>query len=1088
LTTFAAPPRARLRALATAAVCATGFVALSVPAEASEPERAVLDRTNTEPVEVSPRTNRAQDRLRRKLGEAALLDSDPVTGTPRILARLDGFLTPPSSEDAETIALGYVRDNLDAFGLAARDLGSLRMTSRRRGTDGTVHLSWEQRSGGLPNVDGGLHAAVTAEGRLLNVRGGVVPDLERDAPAPLVSAPTAYATALPGAAPAPPSGDASGVDRTRSFADGSSASLVSYQDDGVDRLGWRLLIPASSEAFYDAIVDARTGALQRRINRVRFASQIRQFDVNPRAEGGTPTTTDLPAHWLDGGTDLSGPFVHAVSDLDDSIRLADGGPPYGLTQEPDANDAVESTAPELEEPDWLFNPVFGPSMDFCEPLCSWKGDTLSNRTVNREFSTAQLFWYVNTFRDHLAQPPIGFTAATGGFEGDDPVLAQSLDGAITNPGGSRPDDEHVDNASMLTLPDGQRGLMQLHLFRFGKRYDGAHDAGLVFHEYTHGLTDRLVKDAQGFGAMSGPQPGALAEGISDFYALDFLAESQPTLVPDDADTPGEVLFGRWLGALRTQAVDCRAGEPGPNDECPGTPTGGPGGYEYADFGRVEAAPEIHSDGEIWAQTLWDLRTALMTARPDGLTRTRAYVTEGLRLAPDNPTFLDMRNAIVQAAVTLHGEEDWTLIWDVFKTRGMGWSASTDGPADLTPVAANDVPPLPSDTTGRGGVAGIVTDAAGAPVAGAGVAVAGHDSGLGATDLQSTTGPDGRYALSSVPAGLYSDFYVSEPGFQEITTSLAVTAGATTPIDFSPLKRDYASTFSGGSATTPGPNFGGDGCGPTQGIDDDKSTVWSTPADAGPQDLVIDLGRQIDLDGVRIDPRAGCGDGPEASLHQYELAASDGPGQPFEQIASGEVGTPDPRGYVSLPLGGDLGGRRLLRLRAIAPRALDQGGDESFMDVSELEVTGTPVPDPPPPPPPPPPPDPPPPPPPAIPAPQPQPQPSPPPQQPPAGPRPTLLLDGSLTASRKGFFKVRAFFGDAAPVGDARFTVLNAKRKRLARATTPVRVGRIVVKTLRLSKRGRRAIKPGRSKTITLELRLPSGEKLRKTLKLTRKRR
>jgi hypothetical protein len=103
-------------------------------------------------------------------------------------------------------------------------------------------------------------------------------------------------------------------------------------------------------------------------------------------------------------------------------------------------------------------------------------------------------------------------------------------------------------------------------------------------------------------------------------------------------------------------------------------------------------------------------------------------------------------------------------------------------------------------------------------------------------------------------------------------------------------------------------------------------------------------------------------------------------------------------------------------------------------------------------------------------------------------RPTLLLDGSLTASRKGLFKVNAFFGDAAPGGDARFTVLNAKRKRLARATTPVRAGRFVVKTLRLNKRGRQAIKPGRSKTVTLELRLPNGQKLFKSLKLARKRR
>jgi hypothetical protein len=115
--------------------------------------------------------------------------------------------------------------------------------------------------------------------------------------------------------------------------------------------------------------------------------------------------------------------------------------------------------------------------------------------------------------------------------------------------------------------------------------------------------------------------------------------------------------------------------------------------------------------------------------------------------------------------------------------------------------------------------------------------------------------------------------------------------------------------------------------------------------------------------------------------------------------------------------------------------------------------------------------------------------NPPPTNPPpsANVRATDLLDGSLRANRKGFFKVRTFFGDAAPAGDARFTVLNKRGKRLARATTPVRPGSNVAKTLRLNRRGRKAIKPGRSKRITLELRLPNGQKLKASLRLSRRR-
>ena len=45
---------------------------------------------------------------------------------------------------------------------------------------------------------------------------------------------------------------------------------------------------------------------------------------------------------------------------------------------------------------------------------------------------------------------------------------------------------------------------------------------MVYHEYAHGLSERLVTDAQGFGALIGAQPGAIAEGTSDYYAMDYL--------------------------------------------------------------------------------------------------------------------------------------------------------------------------------------------------------------------------------------------------------------------------------------------------------------------------------------------------------------------------------------------------------------------------------------------------------------------------------------------------------------------------------------------------------------------------------------
>ena len=115
-------------------------------------------------------------------------------------------------------------------------------------------------------------------------------------------------------------------------------------------------------------------------------------------------------------------------------------------------------------------------------------------------------------------------------------------------------------------------------------------------------------------------------------------------------------------------------------------------------------------------------------------------------------------------------------------------------------------------------------------------------------------------------------------------------------------------------------------------------------------------------------------------------------------------------------------------------------------------------------------------------------PQPPPPPPPPVAKASRLVDSRLKADRKGFFKVRVAFGDTAPLGRARLTVLTRKGKRLARATTPVRRGRTVTKTLRLTAKARRTIRPGRSKRVKLELRLPGGAKLSKSLRLSRARR
>ena len=60
--------------------------------------------------------------LRRDLGAQGIVQVDPLTRTPRIVAKTNGYLTARSSRPARVIALGYVRSHPGVFRLSTREL------------------------------------------------------------------------------------------------------------------------------------------------------------------------------------------------------------------------------------------------------------------------------------------------------------------------------------------------------------------------------------------------------------------------------------------------------------------------------------------------------------------------------------------------------------------------------------------------------------------------------------------------------------------------------------------------------------------------------------------------------------------------------------------------------------------------------------------------------------------------------------------------------------------------------------------------------------------------------------------------------
>ena len=253
-----------------------------------------------------------------------------------------------------------------------------------------------------------------------------------------------------------------------------------------------------------------------------------------------------------------------------------------------------------------------------------------------------------------------------------------MDGA--NSGNGLPDQNHFNNANMGTPPDGHSPTMQMYLFHADQglplpSVNGGDDAEVVYHEYTHGLSNRLVLYPDGTSGLSNQQGNSMGEGWSDWYAEDFL--NNLGFKPDTA-TVGDVVMGAitFNGLLRYQPVDCPVGASAPN--CVGSPDAGPGGFTYGDFGDVAGAPEVHSDGEIWLETLWQIRQTL------GAAVTEALVTRGMELSPPAPSFLDMRNAIIQADLVNFGGANETALWTIFAQRGMGYFAASDS-GDVDPI-------------------------------------------------------------------------------------------------------------------------------------------------------------------------------------------------------------------------------------------------------------------------------------------------------------------------------------------------------------------------------------------------------------------
>ncbi|MCY1140861.1 M36 family metallopeptidase [Actinoplanes sp. Pm04-4] len=413
------------------------------------------------------------------------------------------------------------------------------------------------------------------------------------------------------------------------FAEPITAGLVWFPlAPGDTRLSWRINVTLPDHVqSYVVVVDAGDAT-------VLYAHQ-------------TVLSIAGDVFLIDGGRERERiPFPRALSDYDlaSPPGLPDGFPDPWLPGDATTGNNVVAHVGDAEPPvrggpDGVFAP---------DPKSA------EQRVVNAFAlaSSAHDFFYL-----------LGFTEAEGNFQRD----SLGRGGAGTDPVEARVYPHSVPGtATMLTPVDGTSPVLRLGLVTTTDRHT-ALDASVVFHEFAHGVTNRLVGGGLDTHALDEPQSAGMGEGWSDYFAC--VHTGTDVVAAWVVDRPGGIRGHRY------------------DDKHPGH------------FGRLGIEyREVHEVGEVWCATLME-----MTRRLGSPQLALTLVMDALKLSRPNPGFLDMRDAILTALRNLltgdRRAEAEQAVWAAFARFGMGPGARSLGArlqgiqADFsTPVVGAPEPP------------------------------------------------------------------------------------------------------------------------------------------------------------------------------------------------------------------------------------------------------------------------------------------------------------------------------------------------------------------------------------------------------------
>src|SRR5262245_58905285 len=633
----------------------------------------------------------AQQQLAARIPGLKVDFNDTVRAPEIVSVEGAGVLSSGDSTAREATLRGFLSENSAVYGVTQSQVAGFRKVSDYTNPAGNLSfVEFQQEVNGVPVFQGYVRGVFSRDGQLVRTTGLLAPGVrsaslssepDLSAAEGVVAAAHSINIDLPADSfsllERSPDGRSQLVSRGPFVEDVKTELVYFPRDPGNLVLAYSMVLWQPNVAYY-VLVDAKSGALLWRKNITQDQTQSVTYNIynddSPTPSSPTVCTAPAPCS-VPGGITRTDVTLISENPAFDNLGWIPDGAGDAVTTGNNVDAGLDIASPDGIDPTGR---ATGTGRVFSFPYIpdGAADPTGANSPTDANYRmgiVTNIFFWTNRYHDLLYN--FGFTEPARNFQNDnfgrggnavDRVLAQAQDFSGTN------------NANFSTPPDGTSGRMQMFIFTTTPvNRDGDLDAEVFYHEMTHGTSNRLHANATG---LSSQESSGMGEGWSDYYARALLSDASENV--DGIYAAGGYVTKNYYYGIRRFPYAVRSNV-GPNGK-PHNP------LTFADIDPTQinltdgafppafngAANEVHDIGEVWANTLLEVRARLIHALGFATGNSRAVqtTTDGMKLDPVNPTMIDARNSIMAANCAGFAGANELDIWEGFRLHGMGFRA------------------------------------------------------------------------------------------------------------------------------------------------------------------------------------------------------------------------------------------------------------------------------------------------------------------------------------------------------------------------------------------------------------------------------